>query len=176
MIFITLWAFIALVGLLIYCAVTDFSQMKIPNSIIVMMIGTFFVAYAGAPQIFLPLWQHIFSMLLVFLITYFIFAKNWMGGGDAKMMTAVCLWCGLKGLLSFIFFMGIAGWFLCLLALWLQKKKPFKNPKEGGWIATVQSGKNAVPYGIAIAIGAICSLSYSGFPHHILDEINKIIT
>jgi prepilin peptidase CpaA len=176
MIFITLWALMVLIGLLLYCAVSDFRRLKIPNVIVLVMIGCFFLAFVSTPQIFFPLWQHVLAMLGMFFVTYVMFAKNLMGGGDAKMMTAVSLWLGLKGLLSFVFYMGLAGGVLGLAALWLQKKKPVASPAPGSWIESVQSGKNTVPYGIAIAIGALGALSYLDFPHHIVDEINKIIS
>lgn len=65
--------------------------------------------------------------------------------------------------MPFLFYMALVGGVLGLVALALRKWKPVKNPAEGSWIARVQAGENKVPYGAAIAAGALASFVELGY-------------
>jgi Flp pilus assembly protein protease CpaA len=81
----------------------------------------------------------------------------------------------MKGLVVFLFYMALMGGLLGIAALVMKKKQPFKNPPEGSWAQKAQSGKSVVPYGIAITFGAWCAFFHTGFIHHTVDEVLKII-
>jgi prepilin peptidase CpaA len=144
----------------------------------IIVIGAFFVAYAAAPQAFGPtakLSAHLLALVMIFLITYIMFVAGVMGGGDAKFGSALALWIGLEGFVPYVFWMAMMGGVIAVLSLIIKKKKPFPNPAAGTWIAQVQEGRNAVPYGIAISFGAWIALLQNGFLTHQLDEVLKII-
>ena len=166
--------FIVLVVTVLSC-VSDVRSLRIPNIYSLIVIGCFIPACLAEPAAFAPLWQHFATMVAVFFLTYAMFCVGMMGGGDSKLGTALGLWLGLKGLAPFIVYMGLGGGVLGLIALCLRKKKLFSNPKPGSWVEQVQGGKSAVPYGIAISFGFWASLFHTGFLHHQLDELFKII-
>lgn len=162
-------------GVTILACVSDVRSLRIPNLYSIIVIGAFAVAFAAAPESFGKLSAHLLSLVIIFLITYIMFVFGLMGGGDAKFGSALALWVGLPGIVSYVFWMTLMGGLIAALSLLIKNKKPFANPAAGSWVAQVQEGRNAVPYGIAISFGAWAALLHTGFITHQLDEVIKII-
>lgn len=154
---------------------SDARTMRIPNSYSVVVIAAFAIAFAIGPESFGKWWWHLGSAALIFAITYVMFAYNMLGSGDSKFGTALGLWVGFKGLLSYVFFMALLGGALGILSLVFRRYKPFANPLPQSWVARAQEGANAVPYGIAISFGAWAGMAHTGFLNHQLDELIRII-
>ena len=171
---VALLTFAVLVVTLMSC-VSDIRTLRIPNSYVIAVAAFFIVAYAWDPGAFGRWWEHLGALVAIFVITYVMFCLGMMGGGDAKMGSALALWVGLKGILPYVIYMGIAGGVVGVLSLFFRKKKLFRNPRPGSWIAVVQDGGNAVPYGIAISIGAWAGLFHTGFLPQQLHELIKTI-
>lgn len=165
---------LVLVVTLLSCA-SDVRALRIPNKHVLVILAAFVLAFALSPASF-GAWWHPFAGGAVFLaVTYIMFACNLLGAGDAKFGAALALWVGLPGLMAYVMYMAIVGGVLGAASLFLKKKKPFKNPRAGGWVATVQSGGNAVPYGVAITVGAWGAMFHNGFISNQIDELIKII-
>ena len=140
------------VGTSVLAALSDLRGMVIPNSYSVIIIVAFVVCFgamwfSGRDDIFSSIWSHGLSALIMFLVTLAMFGFKLIGAGDSKFGTALALWVGLKGLMPFVFYMSLVGGLLAIAALVLKKWKPLQHPKEGGWVAQVQSGASKVPYG-----------------------------
>jgi prepilin peptidase CpaA len=166
---------ILLFGVTLASCVSDIRQMRIPNAHVVMVLVLFAVAFIAAPDAFHVWWAHAAAMLVFLVLTYIMFAFGMLGAGDAKYGAALALWVGLPGLMAYVFFMAIIGGVLGVLSLLLRKYRPVKNPRAGSWVATVQDGGNAVPYGIALSIGVWAAFFHTAaFSHH-LDELIRII-
>ncbi|MCE9508439.1 MAG: prepilin peptidase [Alphaproteobacteria bacterium] len=156
--------------------VSDVRSLRIPNWHSLVILGCFIPAWLATPGAFDGLPQHAAAMGVMFVVGYLMFSLGLMGGGDSKLATVLGLWVGLNGLAPFILSMAIAGGVVGLVSIIISKKKFFKNPLPGSWIEQVQAGRNAIPYGVAISIGAWAALSHTGFLHHQLDEVFNIIT
>lgn len=152
----------AVLGLTLVAAFTDIRELRIPNWIPLTIAGLFVVALIAAPEHFSPIWVHIVAALATLAVGFILFVVNVMGAGDTKLASSLMLWVGAKGLVSFVFFMALFGGVLGVAAIWLRSRKPFKSPREGGWIARVQSGNSTVPYGVAISLGAFISFWQTG--------------
>lgn len=169
LLFIVIFCVIVALGFGFAAAWSDFNGMTIPNLysglIIISFISAFLAVQFFSPesQYFSSWISHLLSMLIVFAITYALFAAKMFGGGDAKMCSAYALWVGLNGLAPFLFFMGVVGGILGLVTLFLAKNKMVENPAKGSWLAKAQNGDKEVPYGIAIALGAFFAFFYSGY-------------
>lgn len=148
---------LATLGLTLVAAISDLRSLRIPNWIPVAVAGLFLAALVAQPEVFRPVWLHVLMALGALGIGFLLFVFGIMGAGDTKLVSSLILWIGLKGLVSFVFFVAIWGGLLGVAALGLRSRKLFKNPREGGWVSKVQSGHNAVPYGVAISFGAIIS-------------------
>jgi len=151
-------------GAAILAGASDYKGLTISNIYTLVVLGGFSIAYMaiyllGGPPVFAPILSHILSALIVFGVTAVMFTFGALGAADSKLGTAFALWVGLAGLPVFLFWMALMGGILGLAALIVQKKKPFKNAARGSWLAQVQAGQNKVPYGIAIAFGAVMSFA-----------------
>lgn len=150
-------------------AKSDYKGFKIPNMISLVIICAFAATYGVLTLteqreiFFRPIGMHLGAAFLVLMMTTALYAMKKLGAGDSKFATAVALWVGLNGLVPFLFYMSLAGGVIAVASLYLQKKKPFPSPAEGSWVDVVQKGGGNVPYGIAIAVGALVSFIYLGF-------------
>jgi prepilin peptidase CpaA len=101
-------------------------------------------------SIALPLWPgvalHIAYALGVFLLLSVAFYLGMMGGGDVKLAAALALWFSPIGTLRFLVFMSIAGGVLTILVMVLHRLRK-------------KEGRPEIPYGVAIAIGALAILA-----------------
>lgn len=156
------WLVFALCIVMVAASVSDYRSMRIGNGLSIAAIVLFVVAIIFSPSAFAGWGTHLVAGVAVLVVTYAMFAVGMIGGGDAKFAAALSLWVGLKGLMAFMFYMALAGGVLGILTLLLRRYKPFTAPREGSWVAVAQAGGNAVPYGIAISIGAVAALYHSG--------------
>ncbi|MFH1158899.1 MAG: prepilin peptidase [Pseudomonadota bacterium] len=165
---------IVLIVTLLSC-ISDVRSLRIHNLNSLVILFCFFPAYFASPESFNDFWQHIAAMAGMFAVTYIMFTFGMMGGGDSKLATALGLWTGLKGLMPFMFYMAVMGGLIGFISLVILRKRPFRSPRPGSWVAELQEGRNAVPYGVAISFGFWAALFHTGFAHNQLNEVLKII-
>lgn len=156
--------------------VSDVRTMRIPNLHSIVIAAAFLIAYLASPESFTGKWWYYpASLVAMFAITFGMFAKGMIGGGDAKLGSALALWVGLPGLVPYVFWMALTGGLLGLLSLFIKKSKRFAGLPPENWIAQVQEGRNAVPYGVAISVGAWGAMIQTHFLSNQLHEALKII-
>ena len=159
-------AILALLGvmpvLVIVAGLHDLTTMKIPNWISGLLILGFFPT---ALLLGLPLsavGASVGLAVAALLVGAGMFALKWLGGGDAKLLAAVTLWLGLSGVLPFLLFTAMAGGGLCLLLLLARARLQVYAVNGPIWITRLLAPKGDVPYGVAIAVGAL--LAYPSSP------------
>lgn len=157
---IALGAFSALV---IVGGLNDLTTMKIPNWISLALVALFFPAALLAGVAPLDIAAHAGVGFAALLVGMAMFALNWIGGGDAKLLAAGCLWMGVSGVLPFLMWTGIAGGGFCLLLMSARAYYPMVAPSVSqAWVVRLMQPKGDIPYGVAIAIGALMALPESG--------------
>ena len=147
---------------------SDMRGMTIPNFYSVIVIGAFALAFAvawaiGPQYVFFGLKSHLLAGVMVFGVTVALFALRVIGAADSKLASAYALWVGIPGLPAFLFYTAMAGGLLALVSLAMKKWKFVKSPPPGSWPARVQAGESKVPYGVAIAVGALASFVKLGY-------------
>ncbi len=155
-------------GVAVMAGISDWRSMTIPNSFSLYVIAAFFICYGalyfgGHDDVFQGIESHLISAALTFAVTFVLFSIGVLGAGDSKFGTACAFWVGAQFLPIFLFYMTLCGGLLGGVALYIKKYKPFDSPAEGSWIAQVQSGKDKVPYGIAICFGLTLAFFYSEY-------------
>ena len=133
----------------------DLLTMKIPNWISLTLILLFFpVAFlAGLSPANVAI--HVGVGAAALFAGMGMFALRWIGGGDAKLMAATCLWLGLSGSGMFLLWTGVAGGAFCLLLIMARQYLQMVTPYAPGWASRLLEPKGDIPYGVAIAIGAL---------------------
>ena len=100
--------------------------------------------------------------VLALLVGAGMFALRWIGGGDAKLMSATCLWLGATGSGMFLLWTGVMGGLFCLVLLFARfHSRPYLLGAPG-WVVQLMEPRGDIPYGVAIAAGAL--MAYPASP------------
>ena len=133
----------------------DLVTMTIPNRISIFLVGAFAVM---APFIGLSASQlaaHLASGGLMLAIGVFMFARGWIGGGDAKIFATVALWFGFDYLGDFATLSAIAGGALTVALLAFRRFPLPSIVQSQAWLVHLHHPRTGVPYGIAMAAAAL---------------------
>jgi prepilin peptidase CpaA len=154
--------------LAIVAALRDATSYTIPN----WVAGALIVAFAvAAIALGLP-WRLVATDVAVGLVALVagmgMFAAGWIGGGDAKLFAAAALWLGLAGAPTYLLVTGLAGGGLALALLAL-RSDPVQAIVSGGpaWFMRLAKPGEGVPYGVAIALGALVAFPLSALGAHL---------
>jgi prepilin peptidase CpaA len=148
--------------LVIAAGLYDLTTMTIPNWISGALIVGFFPAAlaVGMPPMTVAL--HVGMAVAALVCGMLMFALRWLGGGDAKLMAAAMLWLGLTGSLMFMLYTAVAGGLFCLILMGLRANiGPFLFGAPA-WATRLLEPKGDIPYGVAIAAGALLAFPSSG--------------
>lgn len=143
---------IALAIAMVFAAFTDIRRRQIDNWLnLAIALGAPVFWWASG----LSLWPGVAIQLGVavaaFALFAGLFALKMMGGGDVKLLTVLALWVEPAHFLQLLMVMAIAGGVLTLAM--------------GAWhVARRQRDKLAIPYGVAIAFGALWVLAIHHLP------------
>jgi prepilin peptidase CpaA len=149
---------LAFAGLMVAAAMSDAVRFIIPNWLC-GAVALLFPAAALVAGLEWPLiGMHLLAGVLALVIGFALFAPGWIGGGDAKLLAAAALWFGWQGLFPFLLSTVLAGGVLVLLLIALRRCVPMFQSAAGRLENTALAQGAPVPYGIAIAAGALWSL------------------
>ncbi len=131
----TIFSFVG-IPLFIIAAYSDVKSFRIPNLLVaaVAWLGIARLIAVGDPSAAV---YTVGASVIVLAIGFVLFWRGFVGGGDAKLITASALLIGYNDLLSFLVFMSICGALIALAAFATRRQKPRE--------------KLYIPYGVAIA-------------------------
>ena len=132
----------------------DLARRQIPN---ILSIGLLLLA-VGKWLIVGSLSGAIWSVAagsIVFLVTFVLFARGWMGGGDVKLLTASSLFLGAWLTYPFVVCTALAGGFITLGVIAKDLGARWLRPAHTEGNLAVPQSRTTVPYGVAISIGAL---------------------
>jgi len=150
-------------ALVIVGALRDLTSYTIPNWVSGLLILGFVPAALSLGLPLPTIGLHLGVAVAALVIGMAMFALNWIGGGDAKLFAASALWLGWPGSLEFVVITGLAGGVLTFALLGL--RSPMIRPymlSGPGWINRLAEPKGDLPYGVAIAVGAL--VAFPGSP------------
>ena len=133
--------------LLVVAAVIDMRTRTISNrlNLSVALLAPVFWWSIG-----LPLWPNVAVQVAlalgVFTLLALPFYLGMMGGGDVKLGAALALWFPPDAILAFLVIMSLAGGVLTLIVVVAHRLRK-------------KEGRPEIPYGVAIAIGALAILT-----------------
>ena len=137
-------ALVATFAILLYAAFMDVKNYRIPNSLVIS-VGLLFFLHAGLAGRWIDVPGHVGLAILVFAFLLLFYARNWVGGGDVKMLTAAYLWTGIQSALVFSIL-------LCLFATFHILATRFGVVKPG---FVDEDGRRRIPFAPSIAASLI---------------------
>lgn len=138
-------------GLLVCAAYCDFRRNIIPNWISLLLILCFLIG-ALETSAHIAIASHILTAAGVLAVGLCAFHFRLMGGGDIKLWTAIALWLGPHLVVPHAVLVAILGG---MLGLTLLVARGIASKGSAGNIPWRVLTRTTVPYGIAIAAGAL---------------------
>ena len=130
---------------LVAAAIEDALRLRISNvTILFVFAGAIAAAILEGPS--WMLWQNFSPVAAILMIGTFAFSAGLLGGGDVKLFAATALWFDLESALWFVALTFIAGG---VVAVGYLLSRPWSGRTQG------KRRERRVPYGIAIAAGAL---------------------
>lgn len=158
--------FLALAALLSAAVFKDLRERRIPNRVTISGLVAGLILAAAVESGFPG--TAVGGVILAFLVSLPFVALGALGGGDAKLLTAVGAFVGIGGLLSVLIYGALAGGILALanavrrgaiLGVLMNTKSLLVYlvtfGRHGERIALDTPGAESVPYGVAIAAGTV---------------------
>jgi len=142
-------------ALTVFAGASDLFSMTMSNRVSLALIAGFFVlAFAGG----MPLHEmmlHISAGAAVLAVAFALFARGIVGGGDAKVVASTALWLGFPHLMDYLLAASLFGGALAVsLLLFRRWPLPYALIHQT-WLLRLHHGETGIPYGIALAFGAL---------------------
>jgi prepilin peptidase CpaA len=148
-------------ALLAAAAGWDLTSYTIPNFISLALIAAFAVFAFCVGMTPATIGLHLLAGGLALAVGFTLFALGYVGGGDAKLFGAIVLWLGFRNLLDFAFLVSVFGGALSLVMLGL-RRWPLPTALMGqSWLVRLHDSRSGIPYGIALAAGALTLLPHT---------------
>jgi len=156
------------IAIMIVAAGTDLRTGRIPNKLTGAGLAAAFVLLApGGPA---ALWGGVAGAALAFALTFPLFAMRALGGGDVKLLTVAGAFLGTGRVVPALLITAIAGGVLALAEAGRRGvllPVLFRTRQLAGNLATLgrtgermtlaSPGAVTIPYGVAIAVGALAA-------------------
>ena len=149
------WLALLLTALLVAAAAEDSVRLRISNVTVLLVIGAAVVAAIVVGPA-LALWQNLAVFAALLAVGTPMFAAGKLGGGDVKLLAAVGLWFNLKGALWMLLDVVLAGGILAILIIALRSLGWSEKMRRRAVILRPGGG---IPYGVAIAAGALIAMA-----------------
>jgi prepilin peptidase CpaA len=138
-----------------FAGAMDLFTMTIPNRISLVLVATFPLAALVGGIGWWAFAMHLAAGALMLVVGIFMFARGWLGGGDAKLLAAATLWLGFEALPSYLILVAIAGGALAALLLFFRTMAPPMWMLNQPWAMRLHNARTGIPYGIALAAAAL---------------------
>ncbi len=150
-------------GAMAIAAITDLATLTVPNRLVLGLAALFFLvapfAGLGLPEIGL----HAGLAVIALALSFVLFSLGLVGGGDAKLFAATCLWLGPAAIVPYAIYAALIGGGLALFLLfWRGLPLPAMLASER-WLVRLHSPEEGVPYGIALAAAGLLAYPQSPF-------------
>jgi prepilin peptidase CpaA len=154
-------------SLMVWAAIGDVRSFTITNKLNLVIAGLFLVLAIPMGLGWDIIFDHVKVGLIAAIIALAMFYAGIFGGGDAKMVGAIIVWLGAAPIIPFIFYTALVGGLLGLtLLIGRQLAKKYGLPKSPKWARRMLRKHSAVPYGVALGLGAMIAAPQAvWFPH-----------
>src|SRR5205085_11224225 len=141
--------------LMAFAASSDLFTMRIPNRVSLALVGGFLVLAVASGMAAHDILMHVAAGATVLAVAFGCYAIGQVGGADAKLAAAAARWFGFAHLMNFLLYASLFGGALTLLLLQF-RQWPLPYALTGQpWLMRLHAKDSGIPYGIALAIGAL---------------------
>src|SRR6478735_1296693 len=142
-------------ALMAFAAASDLFTMTISNRVSLALAAGFLALALPSGMGLHEILSHVGAGAAILAVAFACFAMGWVGGGDAKVAAAAALWFGFGHLMNYLLYASLFGGALTLLLLQF-RQWPLPYALAGQpWLLRLHAKETGIPYGIALAIGAL---------------------
>jgi prepilin peptidase CpaA len=143
-------------ALVIVAGLMDVTTFRIPNWISLVALIAFVPAALALGASLPVIGIHLAVGVAALIAAMGMWAVGWIGGGDAKLFAAAALWIGWPAVGMYMLITALCGGALAIALLnlrsgWARAVVPVGPP----WMERLREHGGDVPYGVAIAAGAL---------------------
>ena len=142
-------------GLMAFAASSDFFTMTISNRLGLALVAGFIALALFNGMNLHDMLMHVGAAVMVLAISFAMFTRGWIGGGDAKFAAATALWLGFDHLLPYLLYASIFGGMLTMAIIFFRFVPLSPGLAELDWVKRLYRPDGGVPYGIALAAAAL---------------------
>src|SRR6187551_1825198 len=142
-------------GLMAFAASSDFFTMTISNRLGLALVAGFIALALFSGMNLHDMLMHVGAAVTVLAVSFVMFSRGWIGGGDAKLAAATALWLGFDHLMAYLLYASILGGFLTLAIIRFRLIPLPQTLVEQDWVNRLHEPRGGVPYGIALAAAAL---------------------
>lgn len=146
-----------------FAAAYDLFSMTIPNWISLILIGGFILLASIIGLSWSSIGLHVALACGALIVSFTLFSFGWIGGGDAKLFAATCLWLGPEQMLLFTVYAALLGGALTLAILIVRSLPLPEALGSQGWISRLYDASQGIPYGIALAAAGLIIYPHTPF-------------
>jgi prepilin peptidase CpaA len=138
-----------------FAASSDLLTMTISNRVSIVLVAGFLALALISGLTAVEILSHAGAGALVLFVSFGLFTRGWIGGGDAKLAAATAMWLGFGYLLNYLVYASLLGGALTLLLIEF-RLVPLPGLLAGQfWAQRLHRQDGDIPYGIALAGAAL---------------------
>jgi prepilin peptidase CpaA len=148
-------------ALMAFAASSDLFTMTISNRLTLALVGGFAALALMTGMPLQAMLEHGGAGLLILVVSFILFSRGWIGGGDAKLAAATALWFGWTHLFEYVLYASLLGGVLTMGLLHFRKFALPSSMAAMDWVERLHRPGGGVPYGIALAAAALIIYPYT---------------
>jgi|SRR5579875_481012 prepilin peptidase CpaA len=138
-------------GLMVFAALSDLLTMTISNYVSAVLVILFPAMAFACGLSMAEIFWHFSCGAAVLVLTFFMFARGLIGGGDAKLAAATAVWLGFDHLGDYALLASLSGGLLAIFILGIRKWPLSRVFPARQAIAHWLEPGSGIPYGVALA-------------------------
>lgn len=150
---------------LLIAAANDLYEFKIPNWVSLTLFLAYFAAGAVNGASLALIGEGLMISAAMLTVSFILFARNVIGGGDAKLLAAIAPWIGLSSLTGFLFNMAFAGGAMAIALIIFRKTPALPVYAHAPWVLRLHQRPKEMPYAVPIAAGGLLSFPQTPYFH-----------
>jgi prepilin peptidase CpaA len=148
-------------ALLLVAACWDLASFTIPNFLQAALLALFLLFVVATGMSAASFGGHLLAGFIGLVAGFTLFSLGYIGGGDAKLFACISLWLGLADLPSYALVASVLGGGLTLALLSFRSLPLPGVLARQSWIMRLHDRAEGVPYGVALAAGAVAIVLYT---------------
>jgi prepilin peptidase CpaA len=146
---------LSFIAVSIWAGVMDLLTMRIRNELVLFLIAAYAVLAPLAGWTIGEIGASATAAAGVLVVAFICFGFGWIGGGDAKLASAIALWLGPEQTVSFLVWAAMIGGALTLALLQFRAMMLPAFCLRVSWITRLHDRQAGVPYGVPLALAAL---------------------